>query len=153
MKTVSYLAAGGVVIDQDRLLLLDRPDRNEVRLPKGHVEPNESVQSAALRETTEESGYADLEIADDLGSQVVEFDLAAAHIIRTEHYFLLRLRSNRQVSRDKKDEAQFIVRWAPLHEAVQHLTFAAEQAVARRAIAAHLGTAGSSGRTPGDVAK
>lgn len=142
MKTVSYFAAGGVVIDHDKLLLLDRPDRNEVRLPKGHVEPNESVQLAALRETTEESGYADLEIVADLGSQVVEFDLAATHIIRTEHYFLLRLRSNRHVSRDEKDAAQFIVRWAPLHEAVQQLTFAAERAVAQRAIDVHRGAAG-----------
>ena len=142
MKTVSYFAAGGVVIDCDRLLLLDRPDRNEVRLPKGHVEPNESVQRAALRETTEESGYADLEIVADLGSQVVEFDLTDTHIIRTEHYFLLRLCSNRKVSRDKKDAAQFAVRWAPLHDAVQDLTFAAEQAVAQRAINVHLSTVG-----------
>ena len=38
-----YAAAGGVVVDGDRMLVLERPERNEVRLPKGHVEPGEDL--------------------------------------------------------------------------------------------------------------
>jgi 8-oxo-dGTP pyrophosphatase MutT (NUDIX family) len=72
MATKTYRAAGSVVVqqgviagldpDQRYILLLDRPGRNEVRLPKGHIDPGESVEATALRETTEESGYADLEV-------------------------------------------------------------------------------------------
>ncbi|HAJ35291.1 MAG TPA: hypothetical protein DCL15_06315 [Chloroflexi bacterium] len=136
MASKQYAAAGGVVIDAGRMLVLDRPLRREVRLPKGHIDPGETAAQAALRETTEESGYADLEILEDLGSQVVKFNFQGDDFIRTERYFLMRLASPRVIARNRKDEAQFIPLWLPLMEAVQRLTFEAEQQFARRAIAA-----------------
>jgi predicted NUDIX family NTP pyrophosphohydrolase len=45
-----YTAAGGVVVHDGHVLVLVRRGRGEVRLPKGHVEPGEEVQAAALRE-------------------------------------------------------------------------------------------------------
>lgn len=134
MAHKQYDAAGGVVIDRDRMLLLDRPTRHEVRLPKGHVDPGESSAQAALRETTEESGFADLEIVSDLGCQVVKFNFQGDEFTRTEHYYLMRLTSDRTIQRSRKDEAQFIPMWAPFDEAVQRLTFEAEQYFAQRAI-------------------
>ena len=137
-EIVRYDAAGGVVIANERMLLLDRPSRGEVRLPKGHIDPGETVRTAALRETIEESGYADLEIIADLGSHVVEFDLdqgnSRQHYIRTEHYFLMNLLSPHQVARDAVDEQQFTVLWVPLSLAADRLTFDSEQAVAQKAI-------------------
>lgn len=134
MALKQYAAAGGVVIDDERMLLLDRPLRREVRLPKGHIDPGETAAQAALRETTEESGYDDLEILDDLGSQVVRFTFQGNDFIRTEHYFLMRLVSPRTTPRNPKDEAQFTPIWLPLAEAVRRLTFDAEQQFAQRAI-------------------
>ena len=134
MKTIIYTSAGGVVIHQEQMLLLDRPARDEVRLPKGHVEAGEEVAAAALRETTEESGFGDVSVVADLGSQVVEFDFEDKCVVRTEHYFLMRLNSLQQVQRNAKDEDQFRIRWAPLENAADQLTFAAERNVARRAI-------------------
>jgi 8-oxo-dGTP pyrophosphatase MutT (NUDIX family) len=137
MKIVKYISAGGVVIHEDHLLLLDRPARGEVRLPKGHIEAGETPGMAAVRETVEETGYRDLEIVADLGSQVVEFDYQGKHYVRTEHYFLMRLQSQQQVPRNEEDAADFTVIWKPLAQAVELLTFAAERNVARKAIAAH----------------
>lgn len=134
MKTTTYISAGGVVIDQERVLLLDRPARGEVRLPKGHVEADEEIEDAALRETVEESGFGDLSIVAALGSQVVEFDFAEKHVVRTEHYFLMRLNSFFQLQRNAKDEEQFHVLWASLEDAPKLLTYAAEQEVTLRAI-------------------
>jgi ADP-ribose pyrophosphatase YjhB (NUDIX family) len=136
MSTVEYTAAGGVIIDQGRMLLLDRPSRQEVRLPKGHVEDGEDVACAALRETAEETGLADLAIAADLGRQVVEFEHQGAHYRRTEHYFLLRKTGDGQQPRPPKDAEQFRPFWAPVSEAAALLTYPAEQDVARKAIAA-----------------
>jgi 8-oxo-dGTP pyrophosphatase MutT (NUDIX family) len=133
-KIIRYEAAGGVVVDGSQMLLLDRPERGEVRLPKGHIEAGESAASAALRETTEETGYDHLLIVADLGEQVVEFDYQGNHIIRREHFFLMRPVSHRQSPRTAVDEAQFRVRWTPLAEAVGLLSFAAEQEMARRAL-------------------
>ncbi len=137
MKAKRYDAAGGVVIDNEHMLLLDRPMRREVRLPKGHVDPGETPVQAALRETIEESGYADLEILDDLGSQVVMFNFQGDDYIRTEHYYLMRLTTQRTVRRSRKDEAQFTPIWAALSEAVDRLTFDAEKQFATRAIEAY----------------
>lgn len=137
MPPRQYSAAGGIIIDAGRMLLLDRPMRREVRLPKGHIEPGESAEEAALRETAEESGYADLEILGDLGSQVVRFNFQGADFVRTERYYLMRLTSHRTAPRSRKDEAQFTPIWAPLTEAPHRLTFEAERLFAQRAVDAY----------------
>jgi 8-oxo-dGTP pyrophosphatase MutT (NUDIX family) len=143
MQSKQYRAAGGVVLqegmipelDQERIyvLLLDRPSRDEVRLPKGHIDEGESAQEAALRETVEESGYANLEVLSDLGDQLVEYDYKGTHYIRAERYFLFRLRSLAQLPRSETDAKQFSVRWAPLDEASDLLTYSAEQQWVERA--------------------
>lgn len=139
MALIEYSTGGGVVIDQNRMLVLFRPARNEIRLPKGHIDPGETAEVAALREVVEETGYEDLEIVVDLGEQLVEFDYQADHYRRRERYFLMRLRSHRQIDRPAHDAAQFQVQWVPLDDAPQQLTFTAEQSVARAAIARHTG--------------
>lgn len=137
MGKKNYTAAGGVVIHDGKMLLLDRPTRGEIRLPKGHIEAGETPMEAALRETEEESGYADLEVVTDLGSQVVEFVYKGNEVMRVEHYFLMRLRSDWQVPRNAQDHGQFRPLWLPIEDAPSQLTYAAEQETARRAIAAY----------------
>ncbi|MFN8441082.1 MAG: NUDIX domain-containing protein [Caldilineaceae bacterium] len=134
MALVKYSTGGGIVIDEGKMLLLDRPKRKEIRLPKGHIETGETPDVTAVRETVEETGYTDLEIVADLGESIVEFDHNDDHYVRTEHYFLMRLLSKKQRKRDKTDEAQFRPIWSPLTEAPQVLTFEAERRVAQFAI-------------------
>jgi 8-oxo-dGTP pyrophosphatase MutT (NUDIX family) len=144
MQSKQYRAAGGVVVQRgiipeldagrDYVLLLDRPSRNEIRLPKGHIDEGESTQEAALRETIEESGYADLEVLSDLGEQTVEYDYKGIHYRRTEHYFLFRLRSLAQLPRSEVDARQFTIRWTPIDDAANQLTYTAEQQWIKRAL-------------------
>ncbi len=134
MKIRRYSAAGGVVIDRGDMLLLDRPTRDEVRLPKGHIELGEEAEDTALREVSEETGLAALEIVADLGERVVEFDYDGVHYRRSEHYFLMRITGEETLARSKKDEADFIPVWAPLAQAAARLTYAAERAVAEEAV-------------------
>ena len=131
MEIVRYFAAGGVVVHDGRVLVLRRPGQGEVRLPKGHVEPGEGVQAAALRETREESGYAGLMLKADLGTQVVEFDHKGRHVVRTERYFLMVLADN--PDSPSGGEEQFDPAWLPWDEALAALTFEAEQEWVRRA--------------------
>jgi len=123
-------------VEETHLLLLDRPRRAEVRLPKGHIDPGESAEEAALRETCEESGYCDLEILADLGRRTVEFEYKGRHYEREDHYFLMRLLSARQTARPASDARQFKVVWAPLSEACGQLTFEIEQLFAQDAAVA-----------------
>ncbi|MEE8390020.1 MAG: NUDIX domain-containing protein [Anaerolineae bacterium] len=129
---VRYTAAGGVVVHDGRVLVLRRPGRGEVRLPKGHVEPGEEVQATALRETHEESGYANLAVKADLGTQVTEFDHAGQHVVRTERYFLMALTDDVD-SAPFGGEEQFEPDWLTWDEALATLTFEAEREWVRRA--------------------
>jgi 8-oxo-dGTP pyrophosphatase MutT (NUDIX family) len=135
MKTnddvVYYVAAGGVVVHDGRVLVLQRPSRDEVRLPKGHVEPGEDVRATALREVCEESGYCDLLVQADLGEQVVEFDYKGEHVVRTERYFLMALVDSSASPSD--GEEQFEPEWLTWGGALQALTFETEREWVRRA--------------------
>ncbi|MCS7220246.1 MAG: NUDIX domain-containing protein [Anaerolineae bacterium] len=133
-ETRTYHAAGGVVVHEGNVLLLNRPSRGEVRLPKGHVEPGENTAETALREVREETGYARLRIVGDLGMQQVEFDnpYDGRHYVRHEHYFLMCLDGLEQVTRPAED-AQFALYWVPIAEAADLLTFESERVIMRRA--------------------
>ncbi|WP_145194874.1 NUDIX domain-containing protein [Planctomycetes bacterium Poly30] len=65
MHTPSFTHAGGVVLrlqpGASPLVLVVRPSsgsRSEWVLPKGHIEPGESAEEAAVREVAEEAGVA-----------------------------------------------------------------------------------------------
>jgi len=140
-----YAAAGGVVLDSaDRVLLLQREvpradtPEHEIRLPKGHIEPGETPEEAARREVCEESGYCHLQIVADLGAGQTEFDFRGRHIIRSEHYYLMRLtrpeRGATQPKHPAAEEALFKPLWAAdLAAAERLLTFASEKLFVRRA--------------------
>ena len=133
MKTF-YIAAGGVVFDSlGRVLVLDRPSRGEIRLPKGHVERGEVPLEAAVRETAEEAGYVDLELLGDLGTLTVEFEFDGEHITRDESYFAFRLATDRRAVRRPKDARQFEPMWLAPDEAIRRLSYEAEREWVRRA--------------------
>lgn len=127
-----YIAAGGVIVHDERILVLRWPSRDEVRLPKGHLESGETPRGAALREAAEESGYLDLEIVADLGSQRVTFEDDDRRVIRTERYFLMRLNGTPERPRGSSERA-FDPVWVAWDEALDALTFEAEREWVRRA--------------------
>ena len=143
MKTKHYRAAGGIVLDEHGKVLLivrdvlrDGETVHEVRLPKGHIDEGETDEAAAMRETGEESGYWELEIAEDLGWLRSEYDFRGKHFVRDEHYFLMRLTSPEWRGPDvdpSSEEALFSVKWAKnLDEAEALLTYESEKTFARR---------------------
>jgi 8-oxo-dGTP pyrophosphatase MutT (NUDIX family) len=138
LPTQRYASAGGVVTDPtgEGVLVLLRPGRlgpdgqQEVRLPKGHIEPGESRRQAALREVCEETGLARLDILADLGHQTVEFDWRGGHYIRDESCFLMVAPADVQSGRPEK---QFECLWTTWEETLARLTFEAEREWVRRA--------------------
>ncbi|HQU07684.1 MAG TPA: NUDIX hydrolase [Candidatus Paceibacterota bacterium] len=63
-------SAGGVVLGDQGTIVLVRVREGDGALlfPKGHVEPGETDEEAARREIQEETGLANIEFIDDLGS-------------------------------------------------------------------------------------
>jgi 8-oxo-dGTP pyrophosphatase MutT (NUDIX family) len=129
---VRYAAAGGVVVHDGRVLVLRRPSRGEVRLPKGHVEPGEAVEETALREVSEEGGYVDLVLEADLGAQEVAFSYKGQRYARTERYFLMALAGDAESARPD-GEAQFDPAWLSWDDALRALSYEAEREWVRRA--------------------
>lgn len=142
----AYSAAGGVLTRDDGklFLVLERPGRPEVRLPKGHVEAGETTAQAAVREVQEETGYVDIEIAADLGSITHSFYVPArdAEVTRTESYFLMRLIGETQYDGPQFAHENFRRRWIDREQAERLLTYEVEREFARRAKAAVMDTTG-----------
>lgn len=148
MKRLRYQTGGGVIFCADQVLLLDRPCRSEIRLPKGHVEKGEDFETAARRETWEESGYSDLHLVAELGSQRVDFAYQGRWIERTEHWFLYQLGSTQISDRPPEDERQFRPIWRTGDQAERLLTFESEQQVLRKAVSTWLNSARVVARAP-----
>jgi 8-oxo-dGTP pyrophosphatase MutT (NUDIX family) len=139
-RTRRYDAAGGILIDEDgRVALLERvvtregKQVRELRLPKGHLEPGETDEQAALREVWEETGLAPSEILFDLGTAAVEFVHAGVQVLRRERWYLMR--SPQPLTHGLPDaEPPFRLFIAgDLAAAARLLTFSNEQDVALRA--------------------
>jgi len=145
LETVYHETAGGVVFNTAGQLLalvrdIEREGqiRHEVRLPKGHVDPGETHEEAAVREVCEESGYCSVEVLADLGTMESAFDFKGKHHVRSEHYFLMRLTEDKCEGAKPMgaEEALFSPVWLERAAAPESFTYASEQTFARRGIAA-----------------
>jgi 8-oxo-dGTP pyrophosphatase MutT (NUDIX family) len=99
--------------------------RETYAIPKGHRKEDEKLEDAALRETTEESGYTDIEIVKPLGSKtyILPWDTV---IKKTDHYFLAILQSEKKTEQTltgwDEDPGMKPV-WIDLEEGLNTLTW------------------------------
>jgi 8-oxo-dGTP pyrophosphatase MutT (NUDIX family) len=144
MKTRYHKTAGGVVLNAAGQVLalerhVEREGRpvHEIRLPKGHIDPGETPEQAAMREVCEESGYCQVEIIADLGTAQSAWDLKGKHHEREERYFLMRLTADTRQAQSfgpGSEEALFEVRWMALAQAAESMTYESEREFVRRAM-------------------
>lgn len=89
-KTTS---AGGVIARIDggipKVLVLVTKSEGKGFLPKGHVEGDETLEEAALREVHEEAGLTKLSIVDKIGVYERRVDKDDIKEDKTIHYFLM----------------------------------------------------------------
>ena len=143
MAVRSETSAGGLVYrgrGETCMILLGgrrRPPKGRLTwgLPKGHVEPGETLAETAIREVREETGV-DAAIECSLGDIRYAFTKRpgsedAVRIRKRVRYYLMRRTGGRLADRDDElDE----VRWVALAEVANLLTFANERRIARKAI-------------------
>ncbi len=117
-------AAGGVVRRGGEIAVVHRPRYGDWTLPKGKAKPGETDGECALREVEEETGFQ-CSIRDELG--VTRY---TDHIGRpkTVQFFELTVEGGAFAANEEVDE----LRWLPLPEALELLTYEGERELVRR---------------------
>jgi 8-oxo-dGTP pyrophosphatase MutT (NUDIX family) len=119
--------AGGVVyrlkdMTPELLLVTSKYDKSIWVLPKGHIEPGESTDETAVRETFEEAGVT---------ARVIEFLTTSRQIVRGKsqqiEYYLLEALAEEEGSEGRK------VAWLAGGDAIRRLTFDEHRAVVTKA--------------------
>ena len=130
MKLEHQRSAGGLVIRGGEVLLIALQEGRRWQLPKGHLEPGESAEQAAMREVREETGVRGRPLA-ALPSIDYWFVERGRRIHKTVEYFLLEFAGGSADEFDPKEVSG--ARWFPWEEAIARLSFDNEKSVASAA--------------------
>jgi 8-oxo-dGTP pyrophosphatase MutT (NUDIX family) len=125
---VEETSAGGFVLAADgsaRIAVIGRRNRGgriDWCVPKGHLEGDETIEQAAIREVAEETGL-EATIIESLGSIHYEFSTPTSIISKTVHHFLMKQTGGNLTIENDPDHEAVDIRWinvALLHEDLTH---------------------------------
>lgn len=142
IPTRIVMAAGGIVIVPGtdtgalRVLVVHRPAYDDWSLPKGHLDPGESPEAAAVREVEEETGIV-AHIVVPVGTTQHEIPITAGNATKRVHWFLMHpsdLAHPIDPSARPADDEIDTAAWWPVAIALAELTHTSERDVLLRAI-------------------
>jgi 8-oxo-dGTP pyrophosphatase MutT (NUDIX family) len=113
------------------LFLLIRDSYRNWGFPKGHVEPGELPEAAALREVGEETGLRALSLRGSVETIDWYFRLRGRLIHKVCHFFLME--TDEAETAPQRTEGITACRWAAYDEACEVISYANAREVLRRA--------------------
>ncbi|MGE5233989.1 MAG: NUDIX hydrolase [Acidobacteriota bacterium] len=127
MRTENHHSAGGLVVEGDRILLISTRGGKRWQLPKGHVEPGETTEQAAIRETREETGVLGRVVA-PLPTVEYWYVERGVRVHKRVDYFLLDYVEGDAANHDRREVSG--AAWFEWDEGLRRLSFDNERQVA-----------------------
>ena len=127
-------SAGGVVVRVDNgcaFFLLIRDSYKNWGFPKGHLEPGETPDAAALREVNEETGLGDLRLRGEISTIDWYFRFRGRLVHKVCHFYLMETATT--LTSPQRDEGITACRWEPFDRAAELISYENARAVLRRA--------------------
>lgn len=126
------VAAGGVVLDDERrVLLVHRRRYDDWSFPKGGVDEGETLEQAALREVKEEAGV-ECEVIGQLSTSRYFFTTRKGETRpKVVYYFLMRI-SGGDLFADGLETDQVI--WCSVEEAAAKLSYQGDKEILREIV-------------------
>lgn len=133
-KPREEVSAGGIVFRRDGertfFLLIRDPYRNW-GFPKGHLEDGEDPSAAAIREVSEETGLAGLQLRAPIETIDWTFRFRGRRIHKVCHFFLMETEERR--TSPQRAEGITACRWASFDQAVKMIAYDNARAVLEQA--------------------
>jgi 8-oxo-dGTP pyrophosphatase MutT (NUDIX family) len=124
---MKFTHAGSVVFqqfgNQTSYLVISSSNGSDRVLPKGHIEPNETAENAALRELREEAG-----ITGEIVAKLTEQHFKVLDEIIFVQYFLIRKLGNIEEKENRS------IQWLDEKNALKVLSFEEARAVLKKAV-------------------
>jgi 8-oxo-dGTP pyrophosphatase MutT (NUDIX family) len=138
-ETVVEVSAGGFVVsnsDPELVALMARFNRGgklEWCIPKGHLEPGESKEQAAVREVFEETGLV-ASVTDYLGEVNYQFNQSGKSVTKTVHVYLMEhVSGDLSMAHDPHHEASELA-WVKISDLIARLSHGNEKKIAQVAL-------------------
>jgi transcription antitermination protein NusB len=129
-------SAGGVVyhLEDDKYrIALVLNSYNKWALPKGHIEKGETIEQAAVREISEETGLKKIDIKTAIGD--IEYKIKQPKkttIVKTVHFFLASSEGDKLIKQDTPENID--VQWFTPQEAHKKIGYENTRAILEKAL-------------------